>query len=148
MQTPCLILRLMETRWVSRMTSPRMDTDQQQAKSRMQRRLSITIKEPQLHISQLRTIDSKQTIQYTKCRKHLQRILPPIKTNHTIQQTAKPPMGKPENLRPSKQVALNTTTPNLFHRARQASISRCKLLMARAENHFQSINIISLCSSF
>ena len=82
---PCLILQLMEARWDQQMTSPRMDTDQQQAKNRTQKRPYITIKELQLHTSQLRTIDSNRTIQYTKCRKPLQRILPLIKTNHTIQ---------------------------------------------------------------
>ena len=71
---PCLILQSMETRWAQQMTSPRMGTDQQQARNRMQRRLFITIKELQLHTSQLRTIDSKQTIQCTKCKKPLQRI--------------------------------------------------------------------------
>ena len=105
---PCLILRLMETKWAFKATSLTTATNQLLAKTL---RRHIITSAQQHHTLPLKTIGRLIRPPSIKCKRHLPRILPRIKTrvNHTTQSTARPPLAKLGSQPLSRRVAQSIT---------------------------------------
>ena len=144
MATPCLILRLMETKWAFRATSPTTDTNQRLAKTL--RRPTITNAQRLLTLPP-RTTDRPIRRLSIRCRRHPQRILRKIRANHITQSTARPLPAKPGSQHRSKLVAQSIATRKAWSRARRASTSRCRQPIRRAASPSQLTSTTSLCSS-